>query len=53
MYFLIVWNDTTLIHLSRYATEYSYMRWLHEHKAEYNGFKVIRGSEIDVILLNG
>jgi len=52
MYFLIAWHDKELVHLSNYATEYSYMRWLHKHVGEYTGFKVIRGSEIDVILLN-
>jgi hypothetical protein len=52
MYFLIAWNNIQLIHLSKYATEYSYMQWLHRHKDEYSGFKVIRGSEIEVHLLN-
>ena len=52
MYFLIAWHDKELVHLSKYATEYSYINWLHRHVGEYTGFKVIRGSEIDVILLN-
>lgn len=52
VYFLIVWRKDILVHLDRYATEYSYMKWLHMHKSEYDNFKVIKGSEISVTLLN-
>jgi len=53
VYYLIAWRggENVPVHMEKYFTEQSYVRWLNENKNAYDNFKVIKGYEVEVFLL--